>query len=138
MQRLASRWNTILLALAGASLMAGAADAPPPGLTGNWGGNQARLALTETGGRLDLGCGTAAIDAPIRPDAAGKFSTTARYEEFTGGPTRADEAPATTPAHVMGHVDGDTLHLSIHRQGAKAADDYTLQRGRRVKLIRCM
>ncbi len=138
MQRLAAGQIGLFLMIAGASVMAAAADAAPGGLVGNWGGNQAMLALTETGGRIDLGCGTAAIDAPIRPDAAGKFSTTVRYEEFTGGPTRADEAPATTPAHVMGHVDGDTLHLSIHRHGAKAADDYTLQRGRRVKLIRCM
>lgn len=140
MQRPAARWNGLLLAVAGVSLMACATDAngAPAGLTGDWGGNQARLSLTETGGRVDLGCATATFDSPVRPDASGKFSANARYEEFTGGPTRADEAPATTPVHVMGHVDGDTLHLTMHRKGAPAAEDYTLQRGRKVKLIRCM
>jgi hypothetical protein len=120
--------------------MACATDASgaPAGLTGNWGGNQIMLAMTDTGGRLDLACATAMIDAPVRPDATGKFSATARYEAFTGGPTRADEPPATTPVHVMGHVEGDTLRLSMHREGAAAPEVYTLERGRRVKLIRCM
>ncbi|WP_310498725.1 hypothetical protein [Sandarakinorhabdus sp.] len=123
-------------------MISSAHAAPPsvpsvPPLTGDWGGPQVRLQLTETGGKLDLACASAIIDMPVRPDAAGKFVVLGRYDSFTGGPTPADAAPAMAKAHFDGHVEGDTMHLSVHRHGEKAAENYTLERGRRVKLIRC-
>jgi hypothetical protein len=120
--------------------MACAADAAPPlpALTGEWGGPQVRMSLTATGGKMEFDCASATIDAPVRPDPTGKFSAPGRHEAFTGGPTPADVAPPTTAAHFEGHVEGDTMHLTIHRKGETATQEYTLQRGRRVKIIRCM
>ena len=116
---------------------AGAAPPLPP-LTGDWGGPRVRLSLTETGGKMDFDCASATIDAPIRLDAAGKFSAPGRHEAFAAGPTPADTAPPTTAARFEGHVEGDTMHLTVHLKGETATQEYTLQRGRRVKIIRCM
>lgn len=114
------------------------ASLPPASLlTGEWGGLQVRLLLTETGGRLDLSCASASLDTPIRLDAAGRFGAKGRYESFSGGPTLEDVPPATTAAHFDGHVEGNTMHISIRREGEKTAERYILERGRRVKLIRC-
>lgn len=134
MQRPASGFKSLFAVLAGVSLMTAAAA--EPGLAGNWGGPQVRLSLTETGGKLDMSCAAATIDGPIHPDASGKFSATGRYEAFVGGPTQADAPPTTTALHVMGHVEGNTMHITLHQKGAKA-ETYTLERDRRVKLIRC-
>ena len=120
--------------IAGGMLMASGADAGTA-LVGEWGGPQVQLSLTAAGGRIEFSCAAATI-AAIRPDPAGKFSADGRHEEFTGGPVQADAAPAATPARYTGQVDGDTLQLTVHRQG-RAAETYTLQRGKRSKLIRC-
>lgn len=147
MQRHMPGSRQILALCAGISLMNStpdAASAAAPAsvpqaspLTGEWGGPQVRLLLTETGGRLDLSCASASLDTPVRLDAAGKFGAKGRYESFSGGPTLADVPPATTAAQFDGHVEGDAMQISIHRQGEKTAEHYTLARGRRVKLIRC-
>ena len=119
--------------------MVGAADthaAAHPALLGEWGGPQVRLSLGEAGGRIDFACASATIDAAVHPDGAGNFSAAGRHEDFAGGPAPADTPATTTPARFSGKVDGDTLQLSVQRGGA-AAETYTLQRGRRTKLIRC-
>lgn len=123
----------------GGFLMIGVANthaADHPALAGEWGAPQVRLSLGATGGRIEFSCAAATIDAAVLPDAAGNFNVAGRHEDFTGGPAPAGTPPRTTPARFTGKVDGDILQLSVKRQGA-AAETYTLQRGRRTKLIRC-
>ena len=107
-------------------------------LTGIWGGPQVRLSLTESGGKLELGCAAATIDSPVRLDKQGMFAVSGRYEQFASGQTDADAPPKFIKTRFVGHVDGDTLHLAVHLDGSKTPQDYTLQRGRRTKLINCM
>ena len=107
-----------------------------PALVGEWGGPQVRLSLGEEGGRIEFACGSASIDAAVHPDAAGTFNAAGRHEDFTGGAVQADTPARTTPARFIGKVDGNTLQLSVQRRGA-APETYTLERGRRTKLIRC-
>lgn len=106
-------------------------------LTGEWGGPQVRFHLTETGGTLDLACASARLTSPVRPGADGQFTIEAEYEEFSAGPTLADAPPASTPAHFSGRIDGNMMQLSVRRAGNKTTQDFVLERGRRVKLIRC-
>nr|WP_310522776.1 hypothetical protein [Polymorphobacter sp.] len=130
-----------LILLAGAMLMTTAANniPHPSALTGDWGGRQIRLSLTDAGGTIEFGCASASIDAPVHPDTNGKFTAAGRHEAFAAGPTHsADAPPATTAVRYTGHVQGDTLHLSVHQHGQKTTEDYTLERGHRVKIIRCM
>jgi hypothetical protein len=110
---------------------------PSPPLTGEWGGPQVRLVLKDNGGTLELACASAHLGTPIRPDATGKFVADGTYESFSGGPVLADIPPKITAARFSGHIEGNTMHLSVWPSGEKTAQDYTLERGRRVKLIRC-
>ena len=131
--------RTGIAVVIGGLLMVGAANthaADHPALVGEWGAPQVRLSLGATGGRIEFSCAAATIDAAVHPDAAGTFSVAGRHEDFTGGPAPADTPPRTTPARFTGKVEGDILQLSVKREGA-AAETYTLQRGRRTKLIRC-
>lgn len=143
MERRTAGSSGVFVVAAGIVLMISTAHAAPSStsseapLIGDWGGSQVQLQLTETGGKLELSCASASIDTPVRLDATSKFGATGRYESFTGGPTQGDVAPAMAKVHFDGHVDGDTMHLSIRRGGDEAAERYTLERGRRVKLIRC-
>ena len=122
---------------AGMFLMGSGTHAGSPPLTGEWGGPQVRFHLTEAGGTLDLACAAVHLDSPVRAGADGKFAAEGRYEDFAGGPAPADVPPPSTPAHFSGHIDGDTMQLSVHRHGDKTAQAFVLERGRRVKLIRC-
>lgn len=112
-------------------------DASSAPLTGEWGGPQVRFHLTETGGMIDLACASVHIASPLRPGAEGRFTVEVQYEDFAGGPTPADAPPAFTSARVSGRVDGNTMQLSIHRAGDQTTQEFVLERGRRVKLIRC-
>jgi len=135
------RRSGLVLALTGASLMTTAVDAggaPLSHVTGDWGGAQARLAIFADGGRLDLSCASASLDTPLVATGNGGFSASGHYEEFGGGPTLADAAPALIAARFTGRVDGDVMQLSMQVHGAAAAQHFTLERGRRVKLVRCL
>lgn len=112
-------------------------DASSAPLTGEWGGPQVRFHLTETGGTLELACATVRTASPVRPGSEGQFTAVAWYEDFTGGPTRADAARESTPAHFSGRVDGNIMRLSVQRAGDVTTQEFVLERGRRVKLIRC-
>ena len=106
-------------------------------LTGDWGGNQIRLSLTDQGGKLELGCAAASIDTPLKPDSAGNFSAAGHYEAFATGPTAADRPPKLVPVTFTGQITENTMHLSLSNNNKSIAENYVLQRGRRVKLIRC-
>lgn len=137
--RIGMRAGTGFSLVIGGLLMIGAADAHAaahPPLVGEWGGPQVHLSLDETGGRINFACASATIDSAVYLDAGGKFSAAGRHEDFAGGPAQADTAQPSTPARYTGQLDGDTLRLSVHRQGS-APEAYALQRGRRTKLIRC-
>lgn len=138
MHRPTARLCRSLLVIAGVLSMGSAAhEAPSAPLTGEWGGSQVRLSLNEAGGRLDLACGSVHIAAPVQLNAKGAFTVEGTYEDFAGGPTPADVPLARTPARVSGSVDVNRMQLSVHRHGDKTGQDFVLEHGRRVKLIRC-
>ena len=125
--------------LAGASVMATSdlnAVILPAAVTGEWGGPQVRLSLGDMSGQIEFSCASATIESPIRPDSTGKFSVAGHHTRFSGGPTPADTPGKAVVAMFTGHLDGDTLHLVVKYAGTEA-ESYTLERNRRVKLIRC-
>lgn len=127
--------------LASAALMAvaGPASGTPralPALTGEWGGIQSRLTLFETGGRLEFGCASVALAAGIRPDATGHFRSVARYEDYSAGPTAADQPAQFVTVQLSGRVEGDVVHLDFAPKGG-VAQHHVLKRGRRAKIITC-
>ena len=117
--------------------MACAASALPP-LTGQWGGDHVRLTLDEKGGRIEYDCGAGTMDAPVRPATDGGFAVNGKHEEYKSGPTTADSAPPSLIASYRGRVDGDRMTLSVRVAGEKTERNFSLVRGRSVKLIRCL
>lgn len=123
------------LAVAALALVAASPLAP-----GIWGAPGAELAVGERGATLRLECAEATLGGPITPGADGSFRVTGRFDAHTGGPQPAHEERAATPAAnalVVGQVDDDRMTLEIRVDGETTPRRFTLERGRRVKLIRC-
>lgn len=117
--------------------MSCAAPAPPP-LTGQWGGDHVRLTLGVTGGHIEYDCGIGTIDAPVHPGTDGVFAVSGKHDEYTSGPAAADETPSSRIASYRGKLDGDHMTLIVRIAGEKTERQYSLDRGRSVKLIRCL
>lgn len=118
--------------------MAATAAAPLTGgpLTGDWGGPGIQLRLAADGGRLTLECADGVIVGPVRPDKAGRFKATGRWQRHDGGRQPGDTV-ATPTADFSGDVRGDVMTLLV-KSGAAATERHELRRGERHKLIRCL
>ena len=106
-------------------------------LTGEWGGDRARLVLTAAGGRIDYDCGSGTINGPLRLDAKGRFKANGNHEEYASGPTAGDMTPKLRSTVYRGSLHGETLTLVVQVSGQPKPRTLTLVRGKRVKLIRC-
>ena len=129
--------STLRLTLIALCAMTATGAATPP-LTGEWGGDRARLTLTAAGGRIDYDCGSGTINGPLRLDAKNRFKASGRHEEFSSGPTPADVAPKAHATFYSGSLMGDTLALVVQITGEPKPRTLTLVRDKRIKLIRCM
>ena len=112
-----------------------AASQPP--LTGEWGGDRARLTLTAAGGRIDYDCGSGTIKGPLRLDAKSRFKANGDHEEYSPGPVSGDAAPKMRSTVYKGSLHGDTLTLVVQISGQPKPRTLNLVRGKRIKLIRC-
>lgn len=81
------------------------------GVEGSWGGTEASLELTGSGGTLAYLCGTGTIDSWTL-DSDGRFAATGLHY-FGGGPVPPQGRPPH-PARYAGRVEGDHLTLSVH------------------------
>lgn len=109
-------------------------NTPPASLaSGAWGGEQVVLEVAADKAVLRLGCARGELPAPVRLDAAGRFSAQGELTEFRGGPSTAEERPRKADYH--GTVNGDRLTLTV-RYGA-SSQTYQLMHGQRSKVIGC-
>ncbi len=128
----------------GALMVMSCANAGPPQVIGQWGGDQVRLTLDASGGRIEYDCGAGTIDTPVQLDAESRFSAKGKHEDFSSGkvagsgPTNADAVPAVRGANYSGKVEGDQLSLTVRIDGDKVPRSFKLVRGKSVKLIRCL
>lgn len=114
------------------------AGAPGVPLEGQWGGDRIRLVIDSTSGRVETDCASGTISGPIKLGADGKFVASGTFEQFRGGPQRADEAAAPASARYSGEVKQDAMQLSIIPEGESGAQVYNLRKGAAVKLVRCL
>lgn len=117
-----------------AMTLVGAAQPP---LTGEWGGDRARLKLSPNGGRIDYDCGSGTIKGPLRLDSKGRFKANGDHEDYSSGPVSGDKAPALRSTIYRGSLRGDTLTLVVQVSGQSELRTLNLVRNKRVKLIRC-
>lgn len=125
------------MGIAGALMIAGTAALAAGPLTGQFGGDDARLTLDAAGGRIETGCAAGLLDGPVHVDARGRFKARGNFEAYQPGPQQADVAPAAPRARYSGVVRGSDVTLTVAVAG-KPPVVLQLKRDRRTKLIRCL
>src|SRR5574341_1167650 len=97
------------LALCGFAI---ACDSPTaPTVLGDWGGQQASLSLTHSGGSVAYQCGAGTIDSAWTITKDGQFTASGMHH-FGGGPVPPGGHPPH-PARYSGQVDGQFLTLTV-------------------------
>jgi hypothetical protein len=131
--------RALLLAAALATQPVKATPAAEP-LSGPYGGDRVNATFTDRGARLEFDCAAAEIDGVIRPVPDGSFRASGRYLADHPGPIEGDAATRAKPAQFSGRLEGDKLRLDIAIEGRPAGQTltFTLVRGKRVKLVRCL
>ena len=108
----------------------------PAGTT--WGGEHARMLVTETGATLEFDCARGNINQSVQVQAVASFTAKGTLTRERGGPVRKDDADEAVPATYSGTISGDELKLRIASgpQGA-AGGEYLLTRGNTGHLVKC-
>jgi hypothetical protein len=136
---LVARSLIVLLAFCGVLLQAStqtAADAS--GLaTGVWGGQGIALKVSATVADVEFDCAHGQIPQPIKLDKHGDFEVAGTFTAEHGGPMRRDETLQPAPARYSGHVDGDTMSLTVTLD-KRQVGSYTLTRGSPGHITRCL
>ncbi len=108
-----------------------------PDIAGVWSGGRHVLTTSDTGLRLETDCARAEFEPP-KPDSQGHFRVEGIHRADAAGPQRADDkAPVGQPAVLEGSLKDNRPELRLIIEGG-APQMLSLQRGRRVKLIRCL
>lgn len=128
----------IILGLALAGVTAVTSNPPTASLGGDWAGDRMQLTFTPEGARVEMDCASGAIKGPIALDRNGKFAAKGHFERYQSGPQRADNFQKPSEARFSGKITGDMMKLSILDKGAHVPHAYTLRKGARLKLIRCL
>src|SRR5258708_5407265 len=99
---------------------------------GTWGGEHIILEVSEKGAEAEFDCAHGQITQPITLDKHGDFDVAGTFTPEHGGPVRRDENVLPASARYSGHVDGDTMSLTI-TLGKEKVGIFTLIRGSRPK-----
>jgi hypothetical protein len=103
------------------------ADPVAPEVTGQWGGPEATLILSPTGGTVQYACGAGTIDPGWTLEQGGQWRATGAY--MSGGGPMPVEGRPPHPATYAGHLTGDalTFTVAVPELGA-ALGPYTVKR----------
>jgi hypothetical protein len=93
------------------ALAIGCSAPTAPTVLGDWGGNQASLSLTISGGTISYLCGAGTIDSAWTITSNGQFSASGVHY-FGGGPVPPGGSPPH-PARYSGQVDGEFLTITV-------------------------
>jgi hypothetical protein len=129
----------VLFALSGVLLQAGTQAAPDASAVaiGAWGGEHVVLKVSEKGADVEFDCAHGQVTQLIALDKHGDFDVAGTFTPEHGGPVRRDENSTSTSARYSGHVDGDTMSLTV-TLGKEKVGIYTLMRGSRPRLTKCL
>jgi hypothetical protein len=128
----------VLFVLSGVLLQAGtrAASDASAIATGTWGGEHIVLQVSEKGADVEFDCAHGQVTQPITVDKHGDFDVAGTFTPEHGGPVRRDENTPSASARYSGHVDGDTMSLTV-THGEEKVGIYTLNRGSRPNITKC-
>jgi hypothetical protein len=127
-----------VFALSGVLLQAGMQTAPDASVVENgvWGGEHIVLRVSEKGADVELDCAHGQVTQQITLDKHGDFDVAGTFTPEHGGPVRRDEKTQSASARYSGHVDGDTMSLTV-TLGEEKVGIYTLTRGSRANITKC-
>jgi hypothetical protein len=92
-------------------LALGCSSITRPEVVGSWGGSEASLVLTPSGGSLNYPCGAGTIDSAWTVGPDGQFAASGLHY-FGGGPVPPQGRPPH-PARYSGEMRGDDLLLTV-------------------------
>ena len=124
------------MALAAIVMTGTSAGAAGEELQGVWSAPGALLTVGPDGAVFRQDCSEARF-GPVLPDKSGAFRATGAWEDHAPGPQPADAPPPRQDAILEGQFRDDALVLTVRRAGG-AAQSFTLLKGKRAKLIRCL
>ena len=93
------------------ALMFACATPTAPDVLGVWGGPDASLSLSRTGGVLSYACGAGTMDANWTLSRDGQLAGTGQH--FFGGGPVPPGGRAPHPARYSGRIEDDTLFLTV-------------------------
>lgn len=106
---------------------------------GPWGGSHVSMQVTSTGAHLEYDCADGVIEAPLRPDAAGRFTAAGAHTPGRGGPIRVGEILPTFRARYEGQVEGERMSLLVTLVDTGVVlGPFELRRGSSGLLVRCL
>jgi len=128
-------FSTLALLVAGCRTPTGPSRAAD--LLGNWGGQDANVILSGSGGTVEYGCGLAVLDQSWTVSPGGVFSATGQhYTE--GGPVPIGGTPPH-PARFIGQVHGNLLTFTETLTDLnQSLGPFTVERGKVVVLMKCL
>lgn len=105
---------------------------------GEWGGEDIRMLVEETGAAIQFACADARIDDVLKTDPKGAFSVSGVYIAQSPGPQRIDNPPLEKKARFSGVVDGKNMTLTITLIDAdNEIGTFNLRHGQTVRVRRC-
>jgi hypothetical protein len=105
--------------------------------TAVWGGQGIALKVSAKGADVEFDCAHGQIPQPIKLDKHGDFEVAGTFTAEHGGPMRRDETLQSAPARYSGHVDGDSMSLTVTLD-KRQVGSYTLTRGSQGHITRCL
>ncbi|HLZ00203.1 MAG TPA: hypothetical protein VKT33_14180 [Candidatus Angelobacter sp.] len=105
-------------------------------VTGTWGGEHIVLEASDNGAKVEFDCAHGEITQPLAPDQQGNFDVSGTFTAEHGGPVRRDETPNSSAVRYAGHLQGESMALSITR-GEEKLGSFTLTRDAHPLLTKC-
>ena len=103
---------------------------------GSWGGEHMILEVSAKGAEIELDCAHGEITQHLSLDRHGNFDVAGTFAPEHGGPLLRDENTPPKQARYSGHVDGNTMSLTV-TAGKEKVGMFTLTRGSHPLLRKC-
>ena len=105
---------------------------------GMWGTNGIIFGVEASGVNIQYECADGQIEQPLKVDERGNFAVSGVHIRQRPGPMKLDDKQARQNARYEGKISGNTMTLKVTlTETGEVIGDYTLERGKNVRLHRC-
>lgn len=105
---------------------------------GMWGANGIIFSVEAGGVNIQYECADGQIEQPLKADERGNFAVNGVHIRQRPGPMKLDDKQARQNARFEGKISGNNMTLKVTlTETGEVIGDYTLERGKNVRLHRC-